>query len=83
MPIELFERDIHAIATKVAQIVLRRLKAGEEQLPEMVDTNEAARILKITPCRMRQIAHRFPHIKQGENKQGKLLFVRKALLQNY
>ena len=85
MEIELSEKTIDAIAYKAAVIVVQRLKKAikEERPPKMVSTKEAAKILGITPCRMRQIADRFPHVKQGENKQGKLLFVRDGLLKNY
>ena len=85
MQVELSQKDIDAIAYKAAVIVAQRLKKviKEERPPKMVSTKEAAKILGITPCRMRQIADRFPHVKQGENKQGKLLFVRDGLLKNY
>jgi hypothetical protein len=49
----------------------------------MVSVREAASILGITPVRMRQIAGRFPHIKQGDSKQGRILFLRSGLLENY
>ena len=85
MEIELSNKVIDAIAYKCAQIVYRKLREAEgKDLPEMVTTKEAAAILKISPDRMRKIAHRFPHIKQGDNARvGKLLFVRDALLKNY
>ncbi|MBR1543512.1 MAG: hypothetical protein IJ626_01295 [Muribaculaceae bacterium] len=83
MEIELNKKTIDAIAYKAALIVVRKLKDADNSLPEMVTTKQAASILNITPGRMRQIADRFPHIKQGDNKQGKLLFIRKALLENY
>ncbi len=86
MEIELTQRTIDAIAYRTAVIVMQKLKKAQKEsqnLPKMVSTREAAAILGITPGRMRQIAERFPHIKQGEHKQGKLLFVRDALLENY
>jgi len=82
MEITLSQHDINAIAYQVATILAKRIKQQNEQ-PEMVTTAEAASILRISPQRMRQIADRYPHIKQGENKQGKLLFVRKSLIENY
>lgn len=78
MEVELSQRMIDAIAHKVALIVAKKIKEKTEQ-PEFVTTSEAAAILCITPGRMRQIADKYPHIKKGEGKQGKLLFVRKAL----
>lgn len=84
MEVELSQKTIDAIAHKAALIIFRKLKENKEELPEMVSTKEAAAILGITPARMRQIASRFPHIKGGDGaQQGKLLFYRKPLLQNY
>ena len=86
MEVELSQRTIDAIAYRAATIIMQKMKNAPEEsrdFPKMVTTSEAAAILGITPGRMRQIAERFPHIKQGENKQGKLLFVRNALLENY
>ena len=70
------------LARKVAVIVAKRLRE-QQDVPEMVTTEEAARILGVTPGTMRRNAHKYPHVKGGDNKQGKLLFVRGALLQNY
>ena len=85
MEVELSQRSIDAIARKAALIVVKKLKEKSSELPEMVTTKQAASILKITPGRMRQIADKYPHIKQGDNKQAQLLFVRDALLmpENY
>jgi len=85
MEVELSQKAIDAIAYKAATIVVSKLKAEDQAQAhsQMVSTKEAAAILGITPARMRQIADRFPHIKQGNNKQGKLLFLKRALLKNY
>lgn len=83
MQVELSPQTIDAIAQRAALIIVRKLKKHIEQPPEMVTTSEAAQILGISTDRMRKIADRFPHIKQGDSKQGKLLFLRKALLENY
>lgn len=85
MEVELSQKAIDAIAYKAATIVVSKLKAEDQAQAhsQMVSTKEAAAILEITPARMRQIADRFPHIKQGNNKQGKLLFLKRALLKNY
>lgn len=78
MELELSERAIDQIARKVALIVAKKIKEKTTP-PEFVTTNEAAAILRITPGRMRAIADKYPHIKKGEGKQGRLLFVRDAL----
>lgn len=86
MPIELTAKDIDAIAYKAATIVvslLQKPKVNDGKTPVMVSTREAAAILHISPGRMRQIAGRFPHVKQGNSRQGKLLFVKDALIENY
>lgn len=79
MEIELSQRQIDAIAYKCALIIAKKLKETEV-IPEMVTTSEAARILKVTPATMRRIADRYPHIKQGDSKQSKLLFYSKNLV---
>ena len=82
MEITLRKRDIDAIAYAVALILDKRQAERERksEVPEMVPTTEAARILGITPGRMRQIADKYPHTKRGDNKQGKLMFVKSELL---
>lgn len=80
MEIALRQQDIDQIVRKVAVLVVAKLRESKEQaMPELVTTAEAAAILCISPARMRQIADRYPHIKKGDAKQGKLLFVRAAL----
>ncbi len=83
MDIQLSERDMTTIATKVTNMLLRKLRGNEEPQTEMVGVKEAARILGISEGRMRDIKDRFPHIKSGNNQQGRILFVRSALLENY
>ena len=73
-------QDIDRIAYKTALIVVKKLtKQRDKDYPELVTTEEAAAILHITPQRMRQIKDKYPYIKRGEGKQGKLLFKRDAL----
>ena len=71
------------VARKVAHLVRKDMEKELAKEPEMVSTEEAARILSISPRRLRELKDRFPHIKSGESKQGKLLFVRNALLREY
>ena len=79
--------SIDAIAYKAAKIVVSELKKCEEPQLEMVPVSVAAKILGISEDHMRRIKdkfpHMFPHIKNGNNKQGRLLFVRDALLKEY
>lgn len=83
MEIELSQKTIDEIARKVALILARKMREKKEDTPKMVSVREAASILGITPARMRMIAGRFPHIKQGDSKQGRILFLRSGLLENY
>jgi predicted transcriptional regulator of viral defense system len=82
MEIELSQKTIDAIAHKTALILANKMQKKEDT-SKMVSVREAASILGITPVRMRQIAGRFPHIKQGDSKQGRILFLRSGLLENY
>lgn len=81
MEMELSQKTIDAIAFKVAKILKRELKQADE-IPEMVTTAEAARILNVTPEYMRAIGSRFPRVK-GEGRNGRVLYVRSGLLKNY
>jgi hypothetical protein len=78
-----YSQFLEDVARKVAFLVARNIKAAQDNSPEMVSTEEAAQILGITPDRLRHIKNKFPHIKAGDNKQGKLLFKRDALLLSY
>ena len=77
------QSSIDAIAYKAAKIVVSELKKSEEAPVEMVPVSVAARILGISEDHMRRIKDKFPHIKNGNNKQGRILFVRDALLKEY
>lgn len=83
MEIELSQKTIDEIARKVALILAKKMRNKIDDTSKMVSVREAASILGITPARMRQIAGRFPHIKQGDRKQGRILFLRSGLLENY
>lgn len=85
MEVELSQRTIDAIAMKAAQIVTAKLKESikNQRPPEMCTCKEAAALLGISTNHMRRIADRFPHVKSGTCKQGKLLFVREKLLEMY
>ncbi len=78
-----YDRFLNDLSKKVAYLVWQRIQDSMKKEPEMVSTEEAARILSISPDRLRRIKDRFPHTKAGDNKQGKLLFVRSALLTEY
>lgn len=82
MEITLRKRDIDAIAYQVALILDKRQSERDRRADrhDLVTTAEAAHILGITPGRMRQIADRYPHTKRSDQKQGRLMFVKSALV---
>lgn len=72
------------LAKKTADIVIKQLQEFHyPEASEMVDSNEAAKILGISSNYLRTIKDRFPHVKVGDNKQGRILFRRADLLVNY
>ena len=79
MEVTLDKATIDAIAQRVAHIIKKSIK--DDEPPEMVTAKEAAAILHISPDRMRRIKDRFPYVK-SDGHAGRLLFVRKALLQH-
>ena len=87
MEITLSSRQMDELAYKIALILDKRQRerSKETKQPELVPTNEAARILGITPDRLRHIVcqdpTRYPHIKRGDTSRSQLMFVRDELLQ--
>ena len=81
MEIELSKSCMDELAYKVAKISKRELKNNDD-LPELVTTAEAAKILHVTTDYMRIIGERFPRVK-GEGRNGRVLYVRSALLEHY
>lgn len=80
-----YAQFLEDVSRKIAFLVEKRLgeRLKEQQQKELVTTEEAARILGITADRLRHIKDRFPHVKGGDNRQGKLLFVRDSLITSY
>ena len=48
-----------------------------------VDINKAADILGYSVYHLRRIKDQFPHIKRGDNQQGRLLFQEDALYESF
>lgn len=68
-------------ATKLLEKMSESVKnSGNTEV--YVNCNEAARILGISTVRMRARKDEFPHIK-GDGQQGRLLFLKSALLSTY
>ena len=81
MKIELTKECCEQIARQVAHI----LQNGEQpaEKGEYISTREAAAILHVSTDMMRKLKDKFPHIKAGENGQGKLLFLKRSLILSY
>ncbi len=71
-------------ARRTATIVIKQLSemhVGESN--DLIDSKEAARLLGLTPNYLRSMKDKFPHVKVGDNRQGRILFKRSELLANY
>lgn len=86
MEVELSITSIRRLADELAPRVARIIKAElqkKERAEEWVDTAEAAAILGVTKSWLRATKDRYPHIKNGENRQGNLRFLRSGLISGY
>ncbi len=81
----LTKKELSIISDMVADKVVERVKEELKDVrqPEMVDSKEAAKILGVCPDYLRRTKDRYPHIKSGQNKQGRILFQRDALLKSF
>ena len=77
MTLMLNRATIRAIAKEVVTMLDERTK------PKLVTTEEAARMLGISPSRVRQIKKRLDYVKSGEKGQSRLLFNAETLMENY
>ena len=77
-------QEMSVFAAMVADQVIKRLKGVRSLVEtEYVDTDEAARILGISANYLRQVKDKYPHMKSGSGKQGRILFKRDALLEQF
>lgn len=85
MEIKLNEKQMAVLAQQTAQIVVNLLQQSSQATAETeyVGVAEAARILGISVYHLRHIKDDFPHVKRGNNQQGRLLFLKSALLTAY
>lgn len=86
MAFQLNKEDRDYIVQQLRLALRKDLKAmlADNSQPDLVSTSEAAAILRIQPNTLRKIVcqdpQRYPHIKRGEGRNGRLLFDRSALL---
>ena len=55
----------------------------ETKEPELITVKEAAETLNLSEAYVRKIKDKLPHVKQGNNKQGRILFVKEGLMDAY
>jgi len=78
------KNELYFLADKVADLVVKKLKSVRNlSETEYVDTEEAARILGVSANYLRQVKDRYPHLKAGDRKQGRIMFKRDALLNEF
>jgi hypothetical protein len=77
------KEEMSELAALVADLVVKKLKGVNLADTEYVDTEEAARILGMSANYLRQVKDRYPHMKAGDRKQGRILFRRDALLNEF
>lgn len=72
------------IATTTTDMVVKKLRGMRELADtDYVDSTEAARILGVSQNYIRQVKDKYPHIKAGNSKQGRIMFRRDALLSEF
>lgn len=78
------KNELNFLADQVADLVVKKLKSVRNlSETEYVDTEEAARILGVSANYLRQVKDRYPHLKAGNRKQGRIMFRRDALLNEF
>jgi hypothetical protein len=88
MEVELSPKSIarlaDALAPRVAKIIKNEvMKPMEDANQEWISTKEAALILGMTQGNLRRCKDKYPHIKNGDNDQGNLRFLRSALIESF
>jgi hypothetical protein len=69
----------------LAKEVVKEMRRTEQEKPqpELISSKEAAALIGVSEDYVRKIKDRLPHVKQGNNKQGRLLFVKEGLMEAY
>lgn len=68
---------IRAIAEEVVKVMEERKK------PQLITTDQAAKMLGISPRRVRELKHKLGYVKSGDNMQGRLMFDANTLQERY
>ena len=67
----------------IAKEVVKELRRTEKPQSELISCKDAAALIGVSEDYIRKIKDRLPHVKQGNNNQGRLLFLRDGLLEAY
>ena len=72
------------LAALVADEVVKKLSSVRSSSEtEYVDTEQAARILGVSANYLRQVKDKYPHVKAGNHQQGRIMFLRQALMKEF
>ena len=71
------------IINLIAKEVVKELRRTEKPQSELISCKDAAALIGVSEDYIRKIKDRLPHVKQGNNNQGRLLFLRDGLLEAY
>jgi hypothetical protein len=78
------KEEMTVLAALVADQVVKKLKGfGNLSEAKYVDANEAARILGVSANYLRQVKDKYPHVKAGDHQQGRIMFLREALMKDF
>ena len=79
-----FEYDQKFIKLLAKEMVkeMQKIKS-EAKEPDLITVKEAAETLNLSEDYVRKIKDKLPHVKQGNSKQGHLLFVKEGLMEAY
>lgn len=72
---------IKLLAKEVVKEMRRTEK--EQPQPELISCKDAAALIGVSEDYVRKIKDRLPHVKQGSNNQGRLLFIKEGLMEAY
>lgn len=69
----------------LAKEVVKEMRRTEKEQPEpeLISCKDAAALIGVSEDYVRKIKDRLPHVKQGSNNQGRLLFVKEGLMEAY
>jgi hypothetical protein len=69
----------------LAKEVVKEMRRTEKEQPEpeLISCKDAAALIGVSEDYVRKIKDRLPHVKQGSNNQGRLLFIKEGLMEAY